>query len=230
MSIRLAVPSKGRLQEASFEWLRARGLKAQRTGAQREYAAAFEGLDDIELVLMSASEIPAALMDGRVELGVTGQDLVNEKLPNWQQALSEVQTMGFGFADLVLAVPEAWIDVQDLEDLDAVCADFRSQLGFRLRIATKYHRLVGEYLRENDVTNFQLIDSQGATEGAVANEYAEMIADITSTGETIRDNHLKVLGEPILRSQATIYATKRKLSTQQAALLDDLIDRLANTK
>ncbi len=216
MSIRLAVPSKGRLQEATFDWLKARGLEARLTGNAREYAAELDGVDGVELVLMSASEIPQALCDGRVEFGVTGQDLVHEKITDWSDVIEEVAPMGFGYADLVLAIPAAWIDVHDLEDLDAVCADFRKRLGFRLRIATKYHRLVGDYLRENDVTNFQLVDSQGATEGAVANEYAEMIADITSTGDTIRANHLRVLGEPILRSQATVFAGKNALESKAA--------------
>ncbi len=227
MSIRFALPSKGRLQEASFEWLSKRGLAPRLTGSEREYSAALEGAEGVELVLMSASEIPLALADGRIELGVTGQDLVQEKLGHWKDVVREVSQMGFGFADLVLAVPNAWVDVEDLEDLDAVCADFRKTLGFRLRIATKYHRLVGDYLRENDVTNFQLVDSQGATEGAVANEYAEMIADITSSGATIRANHLKVLGAPILRSQATIFAAKPSYQSQQA--IREFAARLTNT-
>ncbi len=227
MTIRFAVPSKGRLQEATFEWLSERGLAPRLTGSEREYSAALEGVEGVELVLMSASEIPLALADGRIEFGVTGQDLVQEKLSHWQEVVQEVSEMGFGFADLVLAVPSAWVDVEDLEDLDAVCADFRKSLGFRLRIATKYHRLVGDYLRENDVTNFQLVDSQGATEGAVANEYAEMIADITSSGATIRANHLKVLGTPILRSQATIFAAKSSYQSQQD--VREFATRLTNT-
>ncbi len=228
MSIRLAIPSKGRLQNDSFAWLSAHGFEPSLSGAEREYSASLEGADGVELILMSASEIPAALYDGRIELGVTGQDLVHEKIADWQDCISELAPMGFGHADLVLAVPAAWIDVEDLEDLDAVCADFRQNYGFRLRIATKYHRLVGDYLRQNEVTNFQLVDSQGATEGAVANEYAEMIADITSTGETIRANHLKILGEPILRSQATIFATKRELPDADQAHFDQFCRKLAN--
>ncbi len=225
MSLRFAIPSKGRLQEATFRWLKARGLQAELAGQEREYLAKLKGAEGVDLILMSASEIPLALQDGRIELGVTGQDLVYEKIPHWQSAIKEITPMGFGFADLVLAVPASWIDVVDLEDLDAVCADFRKTQGFRLRIATKYHRLVGDYLRENDVTNFQLVDSQGATEGAVANEYAEMIADITSTGETIRANHLKILGNPIVKSQATVFATGRDLGKDQK-LLDAFTQRL----
>ena len=117
--------------------------------------------------------------------------------------------LGFGQADLVLAVPRAWVDVGTLDDLDAAAAAFRLKHGFRLRVATKYHRLVREFLRENGVADYQLVDSQGATEGTVKNETAEVIADITSTGDTMRANHLKLLDDGlILRSQATLYRSR----------------------
>ena len=117
--------------------------------------------------------------------------------------------MGFGHANLILAVPQAWVDVSLLDDLDAVAAAFRTKHGFRLRIATKYHRLVRDYLRVNGVADYQLVDSQGATEGTVKNETAEAIADITSTGNTLRANHLKILEDgPILRSQATLFRAR----------------------
>lgn len=223
--IRLGIPSKGRLQADTIDWFRQHGVMLETASASREYRASASGIDGMEVVLLSAGEIPAALGDGRIDAGVTGQDLVHEKINDWHANLEEVAMLGFGFADLVLAVPNAWVDCDDLDDLDAICADFRRRVGFRLRIATKYHRLVGNYLRQNDVTNFQLIDSQGATEGAVANEYAEMIADITSTGDTIRDNHLRVLGPPILHSQATLYA-RRGLEGSAQVTLDNLRARL----
>jgi ATP phosphoribosyltransferase len=116
--------------------------------------------------------------------------------------------LGFGHADLILAVPSVWIDVDSLDDLDAAAADFRRVHGHRLRIATKYHRLVRDYLTAHGVADYQLVDSQGATEGTVKNGTAEVIADITSTGETLRANHLKVLEGVILQSQATLYASK----------------------
>lgn len=203
--IKLAIPSKGRLREDTTRWFSSRGIDIVPSGSEREYRAQVKDLDWLEIVLMSAGEIPGALVEGRINFGVTGQDMIQEKVMNWPEKVSEIVEMGFGFADLVLAVPSAWVDVRDLEDLDAVCADFRARVGHRLRVATKYHRLVGNHLRAHDVTNFQLVDSQGATEGVVANEYAEMIADITSTGETLRANHLEILGAPILRSQACVF-------------------------
>ncbi len=209
MSLKLGVPSKGRLMEKTFDWFAKRGLTLSRTGSDREYAGRVDGIDGIELVLLSAGEIPRELAAGRIHLGVTGTDLVHEKLPRWEQQVEEVAPMGFGYADLVLAVPQFWIDVEGLDDLDAVSARFRAKHGHRMRIATKYHRLVREFLTDAGVADYQLVDSQGATEGTVKNETAEMIADITTTGDTLRANHLKILGDGlVLKSQATLWRSR----------------------
>ncbi|MEP2718342.1 ATP phosphoribosyltransferase [Pseudophaeobacter sp.] len=209
MSLKLGVPSKGRLMEKTFDWFAKRGLTLSRTGSEREYAGAIEGVEGMELVLLSAGEIPRELAAGRIHLGVTGTDLIQEKLPLWEQQLEEIQPLGFGHADLILAVPQCWIDVDTLDDLDAVAASFRKTHGHRLRIATKYHRLVREFLTEAGVADYQLVDSQGATEGTVKNETAEMVADITSTGETLRANHLKLLSDGlVLQSQATLWRSR----------------------
>ncbi|WP_083099903.1 ATP phosphoribosyltransferase [Pseudophaeobacter leonis] len=229
MSLKLGVPSKGRLMEKTFDWFARRGVTLARTGSEREYAGAIEGVEGMELVLLSAGEIPRELAAGRIHLGVTGTDLVQEKLPLWEQQLQELEPLGFGHADLILAVPQCWIDVDTLDDLDAVAASFRLQHGHRLRIATKYHRLVREFLTEAGVADYQLVDSQGATEGTVKNETAEMVADITSTGETLRANHLKLLSDGlVLQSQATLWRsrTAQYSSEERAALkaLTGLID------
>jgi ATP phosphoribosyltransferase len=209
MTLRLGVPSKGRLMEQTFDWFAARGVTLRRSGADREYAGAVEGAEGVALVLLSAGEIPRELGAGRIHLGVTGSDLVREQLPDWEEQAAEVARMGFGHADLVIAVPAAWIDVETLEDLDAAAAAFRAAHGRRLRIATKYHRLVREFLRERDIADYQLVDSQGATEGTVKNLTAEAIADITSTGETLRANHLKVLADGLVHaSQATLFLSR----------------------
>lgn len=224
--IRLGVPSKGRLMEATFAWFADRGIRLIRTGSDRDYSAAVEGVGGVELVLQSAGEIPRDLASGRLHLGVTGQDMVREKVAQWDAAVAEVATMGFGHADLIIAVPEAWVDVSTLDDLDAVCAQFRQVHGMRLRIATKYHRLVRDHLRDVGVADYVLVDSQGATEGVVKAETAEAIADITSTGATLRANGLKVLqGPPILASQATLF---RSLRAAPDPALAPLIDRLSD--
>ena len=203
--IKLGVPSKGRLMELTFDWFTARGLPMAKSGSDREYAGAV-GTDGVDLVLLPAAEIPRELAAGRLDLGVTGTDLVRDGLADWQRQVTEVAPLGFGHADLIIAVPVAWIDVDTLDDLDAVAAAFRAKHGHRLRIATKYHRLVREYLTSQEIADYQLVDSQGATEATVKNLTAEAIADITSTGETLRANHLKVLRDAvILHSQATLY-------------------------
>lgn len=210
MIVKLGLPSKGRLMEKTFDWFTKRGVTLTRTGSEREYSAAAMGFEGLELVLLSASEIPRELSAGRIHLGVTGSDLVREKLAMWNEKVSQVAQMGFGHADLIIAVPQAWVDVTTLDDLDAVAAAFRAKHGFRLRIATKYHRLVREHLRQSGVADYQLVDSQGATEGAIRHETAEAIADITSTGETLRANHLKILaGEPVHKSQAVLFKSRK---------------------
>lgn len=226
--LKLAVPSKGRLQELTIEWFAARGVTLERTGSGREYAGRVVGFDDVELVLLSAGEIPKELAAGRVHLGVTGQDLIHEKILDRAGKITELVTMEFGHADLVLAVPNNWIDVESIDDLDAVAAAFRAKHGFRLRIATKYHNLVREFLQGHGVADYQLIDSQGATEGVVKTLTAEAIADITSSGETLVANHLKILPDGlILKSQATLFgANTADWSPRTIIALKNLQDRL----
>ena len=204
--IKLGVPSKGRLMDKTFDWFAARGIILRKAWSDRDYAGAVDGIAGLELVLMSAGEIPRELALGRLHLGVTGSDLVQEKLAFWDTRLRILAEMGFGRADLVIAVPQAWVDVDTLDDLDAAAAAFRRVHGVRLRIATKYHRLVRDFLQAQGVADYALVDSQGATEGTVKNETAEAIADITSTGETMRANGLKVLADGLIHaSQATLF-------------------------
>lgn len=209
MSLKIGVPSKGRLMEKTFDWFGARGVTMRQTGAEREYSGAVDGIAGVELVMLSAGEIPRELAAGRIHLGVTGSDLVRDKLADWNTQVAELAPLGFGHADLIIAVPAAWIDVDTLDDLDAAASAFRAAHGFRLRIATKYHRLVRDFLTRNGIADYQLVDSQGATEGTVKNLTAEAIADITSTGETLRANHLKILSDSTVhRSQATLFLAR----------------------
>ena len=228
MTVKLGIPSKGRLMDKTFNWFAARGITLKRTGSDREYAGEVGGIQGVTLVLLSAGEIPRELAAGRIHLGVTGTDLIREKLPLWQQQVKQVAALGFGQADLILAVPQFWVDVDTLDDLDAVAAAFRANHGHRLRIATKYHRLVREYLRHAGVADYALVDSQGATEGTVLNETAEMVADITSTGETLRANHLKLLSDgPVLRSQAVLWLSQVALCSDcEQNVLDQFLKRL----
>ena len=225
--IRLGIPSKGRLMEQTFDWFAERGVRLSRSGSDREYAGRVDGAEGVALVLLSAGEIPRELEAGRIHLGVTGTDLVREKLAGWRGHVEELAPMGFGHADLILAVPACWVDCDSLDDLATIARDFRAAHGFRLRIATKYHRLVRAWLSAQEVADYQLVDSQGATEGTVANLTAEAIADITSSGETLRANHLKVIGgAPILSSQATLF---RSIAAGDAAEVAALARQLGLT-
>lgn len=207
--IKLGVPAKGRLMQNTFDWFANRNVLLSKSGSDREYIGKVSGVTGVELILLSAGEIPGELAAGRIDLGVTGTDLVHEKLANWSKKITPVIEMGFGFANLMIAVPACWRDVTCLHDLDAVAARFRAQQGFRLRVATKYHRLVRQFMIEHGVADYQLVDSQGATEGAVKNETAEAIADITSSGATIEANRLRILEDGlVLKSQATLWQSR----------------------
>lgn len=223
MTLRLALPSKGRLMEDAFAWFAARGVQLGRSGGDRAYAARSDW-DGLEPVLLSASEIPRELELGRVHLGVTGSDLVREKVAAWDTRVEPLAPMGFGQADVVIAVPDFWADVETLDDLDAACARFRRSHGRRLRIATKYHRLTRDFLRAQGVADYLLVDSQGATEGTVRGEAAEAIADITSTGVTLRANGLRVLTDGLIhRSEAVLW---RSLGAEWGAKETATLQRL----
>ncbi len=227
--LKIGVPSKGRLQELTFQWFGAQGVTMRQTGNDREYSGAVDGIDGVELVLLSAGEIPRELSAGRIHLGVTGTDLIRDKLADWDRQVTSLAPLGFGHADLIIAVPSVWIDVDTVDDLDAAASAFRAAHGFRLRIATKYHRLVRDFLTAQGVADYQLVDSQGATEGTIRNLTAEAVADITSSGETLRANHLKILSDAlILQSQAELFLSHQadwEASTR--ATLTDLLTRLA---
>lgn len=229
MTVKLGVPSKGRLMEKTFDWFADRGVTLSRSGSDREYAGSVSGVNGVSMVLLSAGEIPRELAAGRIHLGVTGTDLIHEKLPLWDSQVEAVEEMGFGHADLILAVPCGWIDVDLTDDLDAAAAIFRERHGFRLRIATKYHRLVREFLRDAGVADYAIVDSQGATEGTVANGTAEAIADITSSGATLSANHLKILSDGlILASQATLWRSRlAEIRDDDIGALDGLLSKLA---
>jgi ATP phosphoribosyltransferase len=226
MTLRLGLPSKGRLMEDAFGWFAERGITLGRTG-ERDYAAHADW-QGLEPVLLAAGEIPRELEAGRIHLGVTGSDLVREKVAAWEERVEELAPMGFGHADVVIAVPRFWVDVETLDDLDAACAAFRRAHGHRLRVATKYHRLTRDFLRSHGVADYLLVDSQGATEGAVRGEAAEAIADITSTGETLRANGLRVLEDGVIHaSQATLFRSRAAgWNGPERAALDRLRERL----
>ncbi|MDE2790903.1 MAG: ATP phosphoribosyltransferase [Paracoccaceae bacterium] len=206
--LKLGIPAKGRLRLAAVDWLGSVGLTVIPADSDREYAGHLSGDSRIEPVFLPASEIPGELDAGQLHLGVTGQDLIRERLPFRTTRVAELLPLGFGFAELVIAVPDAWADVVSVDDLDAVAGAFRNVHGRPLRIATKYHNLVRSFLAERELADYRLVDSQGATEATVRNLTAEAIADITATGQTLRANHLRILDDGmILSSQAVLAAS-----------------------
>ena len=226
--IRLGIPSKGRLMDQTFGWFSERGINLVRSDSDREYAGRIDGIKGVQLIFLSANEIPRELSSGRLHFGVTGTDLIKEKLARFSRLVEPISELGFGFANLIIAVPGFWIDVEALDDLDAVSVQFREKNGYRLRIATKYHRLLREFLIKAGVADYQIVDSQGATEGAVKNGLAEAIADITSTGDTLKANHLKILSDgAILESQATLFKSLvANLSEEEDQVANLLLKKL----
>jgi ATP phosphoribosyltransferase len=197
------------------------GLAVVAPKDERRYRARIDGRDDIEVAFLSASEISRELGQGTVDLGVTGEDLIRETIPDWQARVKIGARLGFGHADVIVAVPEAWLDVDTMADLGDVAADFRQRHGRRLRIATKYWRLTqGFFSAQHGIQVYRIVESLGATEGAPAAGSADIIVDITSTGSTLRANHLKILDDGvILRSQACLgVALKARTDEDEAAI------------
>lgn len=229
MTVTIALPSKGRLKDEAMAAFARAGLVIEAPEDARRYRARVEGRDDIEIAFLSASEIARELGAGGVDLGVTGEDLVRETIPEWESRVAIAARLGFGHADVVVAVPEAWLDVDTMADLDDVAADFRQRHGRRLRIATKYWRLTqGFFSAQHGIQVYRIVESLGATEGAPASGSADVIVDITSTGSTLRANHLKVLEDGvILRSQASLARSLRARDEGEQAVLADILERFA---
>ncbi|CAN5219622.1 hypothetical protein BH10PSE7_BH10PSE7_04710 [soil metagenome] len=208
MSLTFAIPSKGRLMEQAETFLARAGLTVIRSGAERGYRGALEGVDGIAVAFMSASEIAQGLRDSTIDLGITGEDLLRETLPADLGGAEIILPLGFGPANVVVAVPAAWLDVATMADLDDVSVGFYERHGRRLRVATKYANLTRRFFAGTGVTGYRIVESLGATEGAPASGLAEAIVDITTTGSTLAANRLKILDDGvILKSQAVLAAT-----------------------
>ncbi len=219
MSVTLALPSKGRLKEQTLAVLEKAGYRVVLPDDDRNYRARVEGEEGLDILFLSASEIARELGYGGVDLGVTGEDLVRETLAHADERVAIEAELGFGHADVVVAVPEVWRDVTTMADLDDVAADFRQRHGRRLRIATKYWRLTQQFFsQKHGIQVYRIVESLGATEGAPAAGSADMIVDITSTGSTLRANRLKVLEDGvILRSQACLVSARRSDANPRVA-------------
>jgi ATP phosphoribosyltransferase len=216
----IAVPSKGRLKEQAAAMFERAGLPLRVKGHERGYRGQLEGLDDVEVEYTSAAEIVHQLKAGRVHLGITGEDLVRETLPDVDSTVEFLKPLGFGHADVVVAVPDCWLDVSYVADLEDVAAQFARAHGRRLRVATKYMNLTRRFFTKKGVTGYRIVESVGATEATPATGTSELIVDITTTGTTLKANHLKMLEDGlILKSQAHLFAAR-------AGAWDDAAERL----
>lgn len=224
----LAVPSKGRLEESASALFTKAGIGLNRAGA-RGYTGTIQGIEQIEVQYLSASEIAARLADGSIHFGITGEDLLREEVPDLDSAVQLVLGLGFGRADVVVAIPDGWVDVRTMADLAEVAAEFRAKHAKRLRVATKYTNLTADFFAEHGVTDYKLVESFGATEAAPNSGAAEAIVDITSTGATLVANQLRIPDDGVmLQSEANLAASlKANWDETERAASKRLLSRLA---
>jgi ATP phosphoribosyltransferase len=215
----LAVPSKGRLMEQTAEFFARAGLTVRKAGHERGYRGEIAELPDVDVAFVSSSEIASYLKSGRAHMGITGEDLVREQISDAAVRIEFLKPLGFGFADVVVAVPNYWLDVRTMADLDDISAGFRRVHERSLRVATKYMNMTRRFFAEKHVSDYRIVESLGATEGTPAAGTADLIVDITTTGETLRANGLRILEDGIiLKSQANL------MSSNAAAWSDTEID------
>ena len=220
--ITIGLPSKGRLKEKAVSFFEDSGLKILQSDKERNYFANIENKPNIKIIYLHAKEIIQRLGDGTLDVGISGLDLLNESEKNLQDKISIRQKLNFGNADLVVAVPDDWIDVQTIADLEEVAFDIRSKRNTRLRVATKYANLTNNFLISKGVTQYKLISSLGATETYPFIGSSEIITDITSTGKTLRDNNLRILKDGLILSSAACLLVSKKKAAKLQPFLNSL--------
>lgn len=201
----IGIPSKGRIHEAVAAWLKDAGLALRRGGASRGYTAALAGIEGVEVRLISAGEVASSLASGQIHVGVTGLDLLHERAGGLSADLQTIARLGFARADVVVAVPDCWIDVDTMDDLRDVALRYHETTRARLRVATKFRQLTRRFFDQHGILDYHIVESLGATEGAPGADVADLIVDITETGSTLRANQLKVLDDGIMmKSEAVL--------------------------
>ena len=207
--LKIAFPSKGRLRKDLEKLLRFKKIEFVEEGNERNYMAKLANQNDILIYFMGAKEIVTQLDEGNIHLGITGDDLVQEKILDSEEKVTSELTLDFGKADLVVAVPKIWLDVTTMADLDEISHVKRMNTSKRLKVATKYINLTNRFFSKCGVTDYRTVGSSGSTENAPFNGIADIIVDITSTGETLKANNLRILDDGlILKSSANIFKSK----------------------
>src|SRR6266571_1908756 len=225
---RLALPGKGALESATLTFLAECGMKVNRSNP-RQYLARIGSMPGMEVVFQRAADIPPLVQDGDAALGITGFDILAEHRGQSDEEADEddydddiivlERNLGYGHCRLVVAVPETWIDVSTCADLWHLAGYYATQKRRTLRIATKYPALTGQFLRRHGITHCKIVSPHGALEAAPLTDTADLIVDLTETGTTLRENHLKLLEDGVvLRSQACLIGNVWSLSQQPQAL------------
>ena len=213
--VTIGLPSKGRLKESSITFIEKNNLKLTSKGGDRDYFADLDNLSNAKVIYLHAREIIERLGDGTLDVGISGLDLLGESSNSLQKKVETLKELDFGKANLVVAIPDDWIDVQTVADLEEVSFYFRDKKNSRLRVATKYPNLTNKFFATKGVTQYRLISSLGATETYPFTGSSEIITDITSTGSTLKANNLRVLKDGfILQSYACVLASKKSLSNK----------------
>ena len=217
--ITIGLPSKGRLKDKAMSFFDDKNLKIVQNEKERNYFGSIENKSNIKIIFLHAKEIIHRLGDGTLDIGISGLDLLNESSKNLKDKININRKLDFGNANLVVAVPDDWIDVQTMTDLEEVSFDLRFKRNSRLRVATKYPNLTNDFLTSKGVTQYRIIPSLGATETYPFIGSSEIIIDITSTGKTLADNNLRVLKDGlILNSTACLFTAKKKAANLQPFL------------
>ena len=221
--ITIGLPSKGRLKDKSMQFLESNNLKLTSNGGDRNYFAQVENFPYVKIIYLHAKEIIQRLSDGTIDMGISGLDLLKESSMNIQKKIEVKKKLNFGMADVVIAIPNDWIDVQTVADLEEVSFEFRDKKNIRLRVATKYPNLTNNFLVSKGVSQYKIVPSLGATVTYPLIGSSEIITDITSTGKTLKDNNLRVLKDGyILNSQACLFISKKK-AVKLSPFLNSLI-------
>ena len=211
--LKIGIPSKGRLKEKSLSILKKNQINIKNT--KRSYISKIKNLKNNEVVFLHAREIVERLADGSLDVGISGLDLLNESLPGIKKNIKIFKYLKFGFANLVVAIPEDWIDVQTIADLEEISFNFKNKNTGKLRIATKYPNLTNDFLNSKGLIQYKIVNSLGATEIYPFTNQSEIITDITSTGATLKANRLRILKDGlILSSSACIIVSKKALKNK----------------
>ena len=213
--IKIGLPSKGRLRDDSINFFQSKNLKVVNSFGDRNYFFNIEKNSEVEGIFLHAREIIERINDGTLDMGISGLDLLKEFPEVYSENVKTFQKLDFGFADLVVAAPKDWLDVQNMADLEEVSFDFREKYARRMRVATKYPNLTESFFLSKGVSQFRVVPSLGATESYPFTGSAELITDITSTGSTLKANNLRIINDgSILKSSACIFVSKKFLKNK----------------